>query len=283
MPKFPPHPARLLALTGLLLALVMAGCQRSTPTPVPPTPTPLPPTATPTPVPPTVTPTPPPPTETPTPIVTPTDTPAPTVVPPVEGSVPDDWVAFTGASGSFTLYTPADWWVRDFDAESLAGLVEEASDVLTSEELKDTLEAFLNMPGAADTMQAVGFLLDDATSADPSFIPNFNVIIIPETLPLDFYARVASQQMDQIQGIEVLEQGTLPGLRPGGADAGFVRYQMDGALYSLPEGSTIDGWQLAFYNDAGDQMAIVTFTVPSQRFDELESDIRGILASFQFP
>ena len=283
MPRFPLPSARLLALTGLLLALLMAGCQRSTPTPVPPTPTPVPPTATPTPVPPTDTPTPPPPMETPTPIVTPTDTPAPTVIPPVEGSVPEEWVAFTSASGSFTLYAPEEWWVRDFDAESLAELIDEADDVLTSEDLKDTLESFLNMPGAADTMQAIGFLLDDATVADPSFVPNFNVIVIPETLPLDFYARAASQQMGQIQGIEVLEAGTQPGLRPGGADVGFIRYRMDGALYSLPEDLVIEGWQVAFDNDAGDQMAIVSFTLPGQRFDELEPVARGIIAGFQFP
>ncbi len=285
MPATPSHPTRLLAVTGLLLALLLAaGCQRATPTPAPPTATstPVPPTETPTPLPPTETPTPPP-TETPTPIVTPTDTPAATVVPPVEGSAPEGWVAFTSASGSFTIYAPEAWWIRDFDAENLADLLEEANAALTSEELKATLEAFLNMPGAAETMQAIGFLLDDATSADPSFIPNFNVIIIPEILPLDFYAQAASQQMDQIQGIQVLDAGTLPGLRPGGADVGFVRYQMDGALYSLPEGSIIDGWQVAFYNDAGDQLAILTFSLPGQRFDELEPVIRNMVASFQFP
>jgi hypothetical protein len=268
------HRVQMLVLAALLISLLVAGCQRQTPTPTPePTATPA---ATATPVP---TATSLPPADTPTPVVTPTTQPVITVVPPLEGEAPKDWNSFTSDAGRFTVYAPQEWQILEYSMQQLA---DAAQGRLASDEVAKLLDQFTTVPAAANAMNALGVLLDDKTVADPRFAPNFTVMVLPgDDITLDFYADAVAQQMASVDGVELINAGTVAGLRPGGADIAFVRYRLDGNIYDV-ENLTIEGWQFGLYDGDGKQLLIITFTAPSERLDELEPIIEQIVAGIRF-
>lgn len=279
------YPTLRTTAVWVVVLLLMAGCQRSTPAAAPATATstsqPPTPTATTLPTPtvtPSVTPAP-----TATPSAAPTDTPEPTplVLAPA-GSVPADWQIFRNDSGTLTLRTPPQWTVFDPSSADVEATLASLAGQLDSADVAALVDRLLAAPEALGAFQAVGLLADEPGAADARFVPNFTAILAPaDGLTLDLYTELVAAQLDAVPDIDVTSSGRVVGLRPGGVAIASLHYTLDGRIYGL-EDLTIDGWQVAFYSDSGQQILILSFTAPADRSQALAPLFEQIVATVQF-
>lgn len=263
----------------LCSVLLLSGCSNPTPAATPePTATPIPATATP--VPPTATPLPP--TATPEPSATPTVEPAP---PPAPGvSLPDDWVAFSDEARGLVIHHPAPWDVTRPDADKLAELFAQAGDSVASQSLQVILRRLTTTPGALDLFAALGFLFDDPTIDNNKFVSNFTAIVTPaEGLTLDAYVALVGAQLGSLDTVSMQSAQVESGLRPGGLDVASLRYTVDGAaIYGLPDGAQIDGWQVALYDTGAERLLILSLTAADENFPALEEVFREMIYRLTF-
>ena len=271
-----------LLLKGILCVLgvwLLSGCGAATPTVIPqPAATPLPATATP--APPTDTPVPP--TATPQPTATPTE--EPTATPVVDLSLPADWVAFTDEARGLLIQHPPAWDVTQPTADKLAELFAQAEGGAASESLRAILRQLTETPGALDLFAALGFLFDDPTIADNKFVSNFTALVVPaEGLTLDTYVDLVGTQLDSVDAITLQSAQVESGLRPDGLDVASLRYTLDGAaFYSLPDGTQIDGWQVALYDTSGERLLILSLTGIDENFPALEEMFQRLIFHLEF-
>ena len=273
---------RILFLKGVftwLFVLLLAACSGPAPTAIPqPAATPVPATATP--APPTDTPIPP--TATREPTATPTVEPTATPVP--DASLPGDWVAFADEERGLVIYHPAQWDVTQPTVENLTALIEEAESGVASESIQAILRQFTATPGALDLFAALGFLFDDPTIADNKFVSNFTAIAVPSTgLSLDTYVELVAGQLENADAIALQSARVESGLRPGGLDVASLRYTIDGAtFYDLPDGTQIDGWQVALYDTSAERLLILSLTGVEENFPALEEMFRRLIYHVAF-
>jgi len=267
-------------IIGLLVSiLLLSGCSNPMPaatpeltaTPIPATATPIPPTATPIP-----------PTATPEPSATPTVEPTPPPTPNV--SLPDHWVAFTDEARGLVIYHPAPWDVTRPDADKLAELLAQASDSVASQSLQAILRRLTTTPGALDLFAALGFLFDDPTMDDNKFVSNFTAIVTPaDGLTLDAYVALVGAQLGSLDTVSMQSAQVESGLRPGGLDVASLRYTVDGAaIYGLPDGTQIDGWQVALYDTSAERLLILSLTAADENFPVLEEMFRELIHRLTF-
>lgn len=273
--------SRLLGIC-LISLLLLTGCGAPAPaaTPAPPTATALPPTDTP--EPPTATPVPP--TSTPEPTATPAPEPTETPPPAQESALPEGWATFADEERGLWLHHPDAWDVVGPDADELAELFAEAENELASESLQAMLGQMLATPEALELFAALGFLFDDPAVAQNNFVSNFTAIVAPaDGLTLDSYADIVSAQLGSVDAIAMESAQVESGLRPRGEDVASLHYTIDGAaLYNLPDGSEIHGWQVALYDEGGERLLILTFTALSDSFAELDETFRTLLYHLEF-
>ena len=263
----------------LLSLVLLSGCGSPAPTATPqPAATPLP--ATSTPAPPTNTPLPP--TATPQPTATPTIEPTATAV--VDLSLPVDWVAFRDDARGLLIQHPPVWEVTQPSADKLAELFAQAEEGAASQSIQAILRQLTQTPGALDHFAALGFLFDDPTLADNKFVSNFTALVVPaEGLTLDTYAGLAGTQLESVDAIAVQSAQVESGLRRGGLDVASLRYTLDGAaFYGLPDGTQIDGWQVALYDASGKRLLILSLTAVDANFPPLEKMFRRLIYHLEF-
>ncbi|MBX3054400.1 MAG: hypothetical protein KF753_23200 [Caldilineaceae bacterium] len=271
-------------LVGFVV-LLLAACADSTPTAAPQSgATPLPATATVAPP----TPTPGLPGATPQATATPEPTSEPTLepthTPALDASLPADWVAFTDEARGLMIPHPPVWEVMSPDGAALGKLLAEAEAGMANDGVQTILHQLNNTPGALDAFAALGFFFDDPTIADNHFVSNFTAIVTPaDGLTLESYAELMGAQLDSVDGVTLHTGEVLGSLRPGGLDVASLRYSMDGpVVYGLPEGTQIDGWQLALHDTRGDRLLILTMTGTAENFPALEGMFRVLVANTQF-
>ncbi len=270
-----------IALVTLLL-LSACGCPaptatpESAATPVPATATAAPPTDTP--IPPTATPV----SMNSTQAATPTAEPTATAV--VDLSLPADWVAFSDDARGLLIQHPSAWDVTQPSADKLSELFAQAEEGAASESLQAILRQLTETPGALDHFAALGFLFDDPTLADNRFVSNFTALVVPaEGLTLDIYAELAGAQLESVDAIAVQSAQVESGMRSNGLDVASLRYTLDGAaFYGLPEGTQIDGWQVALYDANGKRLLILSLTGLDANFSPLEEMFRRLIFHLEF-
>lgn len=236
----------------------------STATPIPVTATPLPPTATAQP--------------TAVPTVDPTATPVPDTL------LPADWVAFSDEAQGLVIHHPAQWDVTQPTVEKLGELLAQAQAGAASESVQAILDQLTTTPGALERFVALGFLFADPTVDENKFVSNFTAIVVPaEGLTLDTYTELVGAQLGGLNAFSVQSAQVESGLRPGGLDVASLHYSMDGAVvYKLPEGTQIDGWQVALYDTSAQRLLILSLTGGHENFPTLEEMFRVLIANLQF-
>lgn len=261
-------------LKGILLGLVLllAGCSGPEPTAVPqPAATPIPATATEVPA-----------TERPTPTATPAV--EPSVVSTPDTALPADWVAFSDTAQGLVIHHPAQWDVTQPTAENLTALFQKAESEIANDSVQAMLRQLTATPGALEKFAALGFLFDDPTATDSSFVSNFTALVVPaDGLTLDAYTRLVSAQMGSVENLTVQSAQVESGLRPGGLDVASLRYAMDGAaVYNLPAGTQIDGWQVALYDSDANRLLILSLTGIADSFPALEEMFPTLIYHLEF-
>ena len=198
--------------------------------------------------------------------------------------MPADWVAFSDDARGLLIQHPPVWEVTQPSADKLAELFAQAEEGAASQSIQAILRQLTQTPGALDHFAALGFLFDDPTLADNKFVSNFTALVVPaEGLTLDTYAGLAGTQLESVDAIAVQSAQVESGLRRGGLDVASLRYTLDGAaFYGLPDGTQIDGWQVALYDASGKRLLILSLTAVDANFPPLEKMFRRLIYHLEF-
>ena len=199
-------------------------------------------------------------------------------------SLPADWVAFGDEERGLVIHHPPQWDVTQPTVENLTTLFEQAGDSVASASIQAILRQLTETPGALDLFVALGFLFDDPSIADNQFVSNFTALVVPsDGLTLETYAELVSGQMGSLDSFVVQSTQVESGLRPGGLDVASLRYTIDGAaVYSLPEDTRIDGWQVALYDTSADRLLILSLTSVEENFPALEEMFQRLIYHVAF-
>ena len=216
-----------------------------------------------------------------------TATPEPMPAPPTavdQPALPVEWVTFRAEEGGLVIHHPAQWEVTGPDAAVLAALFAQAEGEVASESMQALLRQLTSTPGALERFAALGFLFNDPTLAQNRFVSNFTAIVVPaEGLTLTSYTQLVGAQLGSLEAFSLESAQVESALRPGGLDVASLRYTIDGAaVYRLPEGTIIRGWQVAFFDPPGERLLILSFTAISDNFVRLEETFRQLLLHVEF-
>ena len=121
-----------------------------------------------------------------------------------------------------------------------------------------------------DLFVGLGFQYPTGDSSDTRFANNINVISFDTVgLFLQLIAQLIAAQLDSMEGFEVDSAEVAAGLRPAGAEVASVRYRSEGALFNQPD-MEIVGWQVGVLSPDAEKIVILTFSIRSEDFAELE-------------
>ena len=213
------------------------------------------------------------PTATPTPEPTADPTLEPTVTPIPEAPDPPaiaDWREFVDETRGLSISYPPGWLFIDPTEIELAELIEEVGERANSEEIRVLLTTSTQAIQQEDLFVGLGFQYAADDSSDARFVNNINAISFDtEGLFLQLIAQLIAAQLDSMEGFEVDSAEVAAGLRPAGAEVASVRYRSEGALFNQPD-MEIVGWQVGVLSPDAERIVILTFSIRSEDFAELE-------------
>ena len=269
---------RLFLLASICIAFVLAGCVPIQPeapaaseqlpassAPSSPQPT-MEPTATPIPEP-----SDPPTTDAPDPPAPPTtDAPDPPTIAASESPPTTHWQVYVDDARGVSISYPPGWVFFDPTKKELTELMEEVGEKANSDEIRELLETSTQAIQQEDLFVGLGFQYPTGDSSDTRFINNINAIFFQtEGLFLQLIAQLIAAQLDSMEGFEVDSAEVAAGLRPAGAEVASVRYRSEGALFNQPD-MEIVGWQVGVLSPDAERIVILTFSIRSEDFAELE-------------
>ena len=220
------------------------------------------------------------PTATPTP--EPTATPTPEQTPTAAPAVSDEWQQYVDAGRGLSIWVPPGWIFVDPTRQELTDLFSEAGELANSDEIKELLEYASSVMQQGDLFVGAGFQYGADGSRDLVFLNNINAVAVPyEGLSLPLMVKLVAAQLDVIEGFEVESAEVVAGLRPDGAEVTSVRYRAAGALYDQPD-LEIVGWQVGVLSPDRETMLILTFSIVSEDFAELEPLLGEIVQRVQW-
>ncbi|MDE0461500.1 MAG: hypothetical protein OXH93_03780 [Caldilineaceae bacterium] len=188
----------------------------------------------------------------------------------------------TYVARGLSIRYPPEWVFFDPTKMALAELVEELGEKANSEEIKELLETFTQTIQQEDLFVGLGFQFPTSNSRDTRFANNINIISFPtEGLFLQLIAQMIAAQLDSMEGFQVDSADVVAGLRPGGAEVASVRYRSQGALFDQPDMEII-GWQVGVLSPDADRIVILTFSIRSEDFPELEPLLAEIVQRVQW-
>ena len=217
----------------------------------------------------------PPPTDTPTSEPTATPTPEPTATPSPEptvaAAVSDAWETFVDEARGLSISYPPGWIFIDPSTQDLEDLFAEAGELAGSDEIKELLAYITSvMQQQGDLFVGMGYLIGADGPRESAFLNNFNAITVPrQGLSLSLMVKLSAAQLDALEGVEVESAEVVAGLRPDGAEALSILSRMDGALFNRPDTEVVS-WQAGILSPDGETMLLISFSVNSEDFAELE-------------
>ncbi|MBX2998148.1 MAG: hypothetical protein KF893_06510 [Caldilineaceae bacterium] len=186
----------------------------------------------------------------------------------------EEWLTFDDESRTLSFQYPPSWTVLAPAAVDLDDLLAGAESSL-GEPVSSTLIGLHEILAQPEKWSAVGFLVENA---EADYIPNFTVSVVnANPLPLDLYLNLTTKQLAAMDGITVEESAFVGNLRPGGMAIPSLRYTMKGALSQSD--LVLEGWQVAFYNEAGTHIFLFTFTATEDQFTDLEPIFTRMIGS----
>ena len=269
---------RLFLLASVCLLLVLAGCvpiqpespaaseqlpasssQRSPQATIEPTATSIP------------EPSDPPTTEAPDPPAPPTtDTPDPPTITAPESPPTTHWQVFVDDARGLSISYPPGWLFFDPTKKELTEFMEELDERANNDGIRELLATSTQAIQQEDLFVGLGFQYPTGISPDTKFVNNINAIFFPtEGLFLQLIAQLIAAQLESMEGFEVDSAEVVAGLRPEGAEVASVRYRSEGALFNQPD-MEIVGWQVGVLSPDAERIVILTFSIRSEDFAELE-------------
>ena len=191
----------------------------------------------------------------------------PAIATPVVGA---DWYSFVDEARGLTISYPPGWHFVDPTEKELTELLEEVGEKANSDEIRELLTTSAQTIQQEDLFVGLGFQYAAGGSSDTRFVNNINVISFDtEGLFLQLIAQLIAVQLESMEGFEVDSAEVVAGLRPEGAEVASVRYRSEGALFNQPD-MEIVGWQVGVLSPDAERIVILTFSIRSEDFAELE-------------
>lgn len=206
----------------------------------------------------------------------------PTATSPPDVPSPGYWQVYVDDARGLSIPFPPEWVFFDPTKTALTELVEELGEKANGEEIKELLQAFTQTIQQEDLFVGLGFQFPTSNFRDTRFVNNINIISFPtEGLFLQLIAQMIAAQLDSMEGFQVDSADVVAGLRPGGAEVASVRYRTQGALFDQPNMEII-GWQVGVLSPDADRIVILTFSIRSEDFPELEPLLAEVVQRMQW-
>ncbi|MDE0142060.1 MAG: hypothetical protein OXI80_22220 [Caldilineaceae bacterium] len=194
----------------------------------------------------------------------------------------DYWLVYVDDARGLSIFYPPEWVLFDPTKTELAELVEKLGEKANSDEIKELLETFTQAIQQEDLFVGMGFQFPTGSSRDTRFVNNVNIISFhTEGLFLQLIAQMIAAQLDSLEGIQVDSAEVVAGLRPNGAEVASVRYRSKGALFNQPDLEII-GWQVGVLSPEAERIVVLTFSIRSEDFAELEPLLTEIVQRVQW-
>jgi hypothetical protein len=130
-------------------------------------------------------------------------------------------------------------------------------------------------------MELVALLPDQKNVALP--IAQMTVSVLPaHGLTLDTYRTATSKELNNIANTDVLTSTIVAQLGAGAFPASMIEYRSLPTPTATRSGKTIAGLQFAFFDQAGNNFIVLTFTATDDRFEELQPQFLHITRSVIF-
>ena len=195
---------------------------------------------------------------------------------------PADWQVFVDETRGLSISYPPGWLFVDPTKKELTELMEEVGEKANSDEIRELLTTSTQAIQQEDLFVGLGFQDASDASPDSRFVNNINAIVFhTEGLFLQLIAQLIAAQLDSMEGFEVDSAEVVAGLRPEGAEVASVRYRSEGALFSQPDLEVV-GWQVGVLSPDAERIVILTFSIRSEDFAELEPLMREIVQGVQW-
>ncbi len=195
---------------------------------------------------------------------------------------PGYWQVYVDDARGLSIPYPPEWGLFDPTKTVLAELVEKLGEKANSDEIKELLETFTQAIQQEDLFVGMGFQFPTGDSRDTRFVNNFNIISFhTEGLFLQLIAQMIAAQLDSMEGIQVDSADVVAGLRPNGAEVASIRYRSKGALFNQPDLELI-GWQVGVLSPEAERIVVLTFSIRSEDFAELEPLLTEIVQRVQW-
>ncbi len=228
----------------------------------------------------------------------PTATAAPAPPPPPPAAEPDpppppgfatqplftstEWQTYIDETRGLSISYPPGWIFVDPTKKELAELFEELGEKADSDEIRELLASSAQAIQQDDLFVGLGIQYDNGNTPNTRFVNNINAIYFhTEGLFLQLIVQMIAAQLDSMEGIEVDSAEVVAGLRPEGAEIASVRYRSEGALFDQPD-MEIVGWQVGVLSPEAERIVVLTFSIRSEAFAELEPLLTEIVQRVQW-
>ncbi|MYH61161.1 MAG: hypothetical protein F4148_05190 [Caldilineaceae bacterium SB0675_bin_29] len=197
-------------------------------------------------------------------------------------STSTEWRSYVDETRGLSIAYPPGWIFVDPTKKELTDFMEELGEKANSAEIRELLATSAQAVQQNDLFVGLGFQFITDSSRDTRFVNNINAIYFhTEGLFLQLIAQMIAAQLDSMDGFVVDSAEVVAGLRPEGAEVASVRYRSEGALFNQPDMEII-GWQVGVLSPEAERIVVLTFSIRSEDFAELEPLLTEIVQRVQW-
>ena len=197
-------------------------------------------------------------------------------------STSTEWRSYVDETRGLSIAYPPGWIFVDPTKKELTDFMEELGEKADSAEIRELLATSAQAVQQNDLFVGLGFQFITDSSRDTRFVNNINAIYFhTEGLFLQLIAQMIGAQLDSMDGFVVDSAEVVAGLRPEGAEVASVRYRSEGALFNQPDMEII-GWQVGVLSPEAERIVVLTFSIRSEDFAELEPLLTELVQRVQW-
>ena len=197
-------------------------------------------------------------------------------------STSTEWRSYVDETRGLSIAYPPGWIFVDPTKKELTDFMEELGEKADSAEIRELLATSAQAVQQNDLFVGLGFQFITDSSRDTRFVNNINAIYFhTEGLFLQLIAQMIGAQLDSMDGFVVDSAEVVAGLRPEGAEVASVRYRSEGALFNQPDREII-GWQVGVLSPEAERIVVLTFSIRSEDFAELEPLLTELVQRVQW-
>ena len=169
------------------------------------------------------------------------------------------------AANAVKLNLSAPWQVIDLNAEQLNGVLDKLQEKALAPSEQDAVKILLSAVDRNSTV-LVALLLDEQATNNGQLPPNLTIVKAPRNnLSLSRYLEGIVADLRSRPGVTLHENKIDNTLRPDGIPVATVHYTIEGNLSP----ASMDGYQIAAYDQKADNLILFTFSTPAARYATL--------------